>query len=116
LIEYGRYLRPTLGITGNTDLSRRLLAELSVEGVLVLEVVPGSGAARAGLRATEGTPGGSVVLGDVIQAIDGRAVATFEELSRTLDDYRVGDTVSLGIWRNGEQVTVQARLEAPRGY
>jgi S1-C subfamily serine protease len=56
------------------------------------------------------------VLGDVIQAIDGRAVATFEELSRTLDDYRVGDTVSLGIWRNGEQVTVQARLEAPRGY
>ena len=116
LIDYGRYVRPTLGITANTELSRRLLAGTGVDGVLILEVVQGSPAARAGLRATEVTPGGSVVLGDVIQAIDGRAIASFEELSATLDDYGVGDTIDLGIWRNGERVTVRARLEASRDY
>jgi S1-C subfamily serine protease len=48
-------------------------------------------------------------------SIDGRAVATFEELSRRLDDFRIGDTISLRLWRNGEEVTVRVRLEASRG-
>ncbi len=54
LIAYGRYVRPTLGILSDDDLSARLLEGTGVEGVLVLQVQPGSAAARAGL---EGGPG-----------------------------------------------------------
>lgn len=114
LIDYGRYIRPTLGISASDDLSSRLLSGLDVEGILILRVAPGSAAQRAGLRATQVTAGGSIVLGDVIQAIDGRAVRRFDQLSSRLDDYRVGDAVRVSLWRNGEPVDITVQLDAPR--
>src|SRR5262245_3855385 len=80
LIAYGRYVRPTIGISANDGISRRLLGESDATGVLVLEVVPDSSAARAGLRATEITANGRVTLGDIIQAVDGKPVQTFDDL------------------------------------
>lgn len=111
LIAHGRYVRPTLGITSSDDLSFRLLGELGVEGVLVLRVAPRSPAQRGGLRETEITPDGSIVLGDVIQAVDGRPVSSFSELSSRLDDYTAGDAVTLALWRNGERAAVRVELE-----
>jgi S1-C subfamily serine protease len=116
LIEYGAYVRPSLGISANDDLSDRFLSGFGVEGVLILRVVAGSPAARAGLRPTQVTEGGGIVLGDVIQAVDGRAVQRFDDLSSTLDEYDVGDTVTLAVWRNGERVDVRARLEVLAAY
>jgi S1-C subfamily serine protease len=115
LIDYGRYIPPSLGISASDDLSARLLAGLGIEGVLVLRVARGSSAQRAGLKPTEVTAGGSVVLGDVIQAIDGRPVRRFDELSARLNDYGVGDVVRVSLWRNGEQIEVTATLEASAG-
>jgi S1-C subfamily serine protease len=115
LIDFGRFIPPSLGISASDDLSARLLASIGVEGVLVLRVAPGSAAARAGLKATAVTAGGSVVLGDVIQAIEGRPVRRFEELSARLNDFSVGDRVRLSLWRNGDQVEVTATLAAPAG-
>ena len=42
LIAFGRYVRPTLGISANDDVSRRLLYDSDTQGVVVLEVAPGS--------------------------------------------------------------------------
>jgi S1-C subfamily serine protease len=106
IIEYGQYVRPTLGITSRDDISRELLGG-DADGVLVLTVASGSPAARAGLRATEQTASGRIVLGDVIEAIDGRPVESFATLVSVLDVHEFGDRVTLTI-RRGEQ-----RLEVP---
>src|SRR5690606_37090324 len=116
LIAYGRYVRPTLGVAANDDLSSRLLRGTNVTGVLVLEVTPGSPAARAGLRATAIRADGSIVLGDVIQAIDGRAVASFNELVNRLDGYSFGDRITVAFWRDGRRLTAEVELaDGPPG-
>ena len=106
IIDYGQYVRPTLGITSRDDISRKLLGG-DADGVLVLTVAPGSPAARAGLRATEPTASGRIALGDVIEAVDGRPVESFATLVNVLDVHEFGDRVTLTI-RRGEQ-----RLEVP---
>jgi len=110
LISYGRYVRPTLGISAADDISRRLLQSLDVAGILVLQVAPRSTAQRAGIRPSELTVGGSVLLGDVIQAIDGMPVETVGEMNSLLDQYSIGDTVSVSIWRNGDLLEVDVEL------
>lgn len=110
LIAYGHYLRPTLGISANDDISHRLLGRLGVEGVLILRVAPGSPAARADLRETEATPGGSVILGDVVQAVDGVALQDFDDLTAVLDSHSIGDTVVVSLWRNGDRIDIPIQL------
>jgi S1-C subfamily serine protease len=107
LIGYGRYVRPTLGISANDDVSQRLFGGEDPQGVLVLGVTSGSPAARAGLRPIETTTRGRVVLGDVIEAVDGRPVKDFAALVNVLDAREFGDRITLRI-RRGEQ-----RLDVP---
>jgi len=106
IVGYGRYVRPTLGISANDDVSRRLMGN-DADGVLVLGVTAGSPAARAGLRSTEMTAGGRVALGDVIEAVDGRPIENFAELVNVLDAREFGERVTLTV-RRGEQ-----RLDVP---
>lgn len=110
LIAYGRYVRPILGVSANDSISHRLLDPLGVDGVLILRVAQGSPAARAGIRSTQSTFGGSVILGDVVQSIDGVPVRTFNELTSLLDDYSIGDRVVVGLWRNGDAIEVSVEL------
>jgi S1-C subfamily serine protease len=107
LIGYGRYVRPTLGISADDEVSSRLLGGADVTGVLVLGVTAGSPAASAGLRASQMTRSGRVTIGDVIEAVDGRPTASFAELVNVLDSREFGDRITLTV-RRGEQ-----RLELP---
>jgi S1-C subfamily serine protease len=107
LIAFGRYVRPTLGISANDDVSAQLLGGDTTRGVLVLGVSPGSPAARAGLRATEMTASGRVSLGDVLEAVDGKSVKDFGALVGILDAHEFGDRVTLTVRRGS------ARLEVP---
>jgi S1-C subfamily serine protease len=109
IVAYGRYVRPTLGISANDDVSTRLL-ERDTNGVLVLGVTANSPAARAGLRATEMTAAGRVVLGDVIEAVDGRAVEDFATLVNVLDAHEFGDSVTLRVRRGGERLEIPVTL------
>jgi S1-C subfamily serine protease len=108
LIGYGRYVRPTLGISANDDVSQRLIGDM--DGVLVLGVTAGSPAARAGLRATEMAATGRVTLGDVIEAIDGQPIANFAELVSALDAREFGDRVALTVRRGEQRVQVPITL------
>jgi S1-C subfamily serine protease len=109
IVAYGRYVRPTLGISANDDVSTRLL-ERDTNGVLVLGVTANSPAARAGLRATEMTAAGRVVLGDVIEAVDGRAVEDFATLVNVLDAHEFGDRVTLRVRRGNERLEIPVTL------
>jgi len=110
LIAYGRYVRPTLGISANDEVSRRLLAPSGRNGVVVLQVVAGSPAARAGLHAAQMTNAGRVVLGDVIVAIDGKKIEDFGDLASRLDEHVLGDRVTLTVERDGKRRDVFVTL------
>jgi S1-C subfamily serine protease len=64
------------------------------------------------LRGARVGPRDSIIPGDVILAIDGRAVDGTGRLLARLDDYRPGDTVKLTVWREGKQVELSAQLES----
>ena len=97
ILEYGRVVRPALGIT---IAPPQALRQLGLEGVLVLDAPEGGPAARAGLVPTTRDPEtGAVRLGDVVVGIDGKAVRGFSDLYAALDERRVGDEVRVDVLR-----------------
>jgi serine protease Do len=97
-----------LGISGETITTGTAdqlgLSEKS--GVLVVDVVSGGPAAKAGLQAS-GQPDTS---DDIITAIDGHPIATIEQLTQYLDTKKVGDRVTLSITRNGKHISIGVTL------
>jgi S1-C subfamily serine protease len=104
-------VRPKLGITTrNVELLRGQLELPVADGVLIWQLVPGQAAASAGLRGLTQTENGEVAIGDIIVSLDGAKVGNADDLFRILDKYQVGDTVQVGIVRNGRRMTVPVRL------
>lgn len=100
LIEHGYVQgRPLIGITG-----RNITADMSryyriPEGIYVIETEPFSGAERAGIKP-----------GDVIIKCNGTAVKTVNELNEIRDQHKAGDTITLTISRNGNEMDVPVTL------
>jgi S1-C subfamily serine protease len=117
LIAFGRYVRPTLGITADDDVSRELLYDTDIKGVVVLEVARGSPAERAGLRPARAIGARRVELGDVITAVDGRPIGNMSDLVAVLDGHKFGDQVTLTLQRGKEtrKVTVTLSDSSNRG-
>ena len=111
LIGSGYVKRPRLGITTRSVRGLAGQANVPTSGVLIMSVEPGSGAAQAGLRATEQTEDG-VRLGDVIVRIDNDPINGTDDLTRVLDRHQVGDTVQMEVVRNGRRMNVPLRLGA----
>jgi S1-C subfamily serine protease len=111
LIARGKYIRPSLGIAVDEDLNQIITQQLDVTGVVVLRVDPGSVAKAAGLRGTQVDQLGHVDPGDVIIAVNGKAVGSVGELLARLDDFRVGDQVILRLWREGHERDVEVTLQ-----
>lgn len=110
LIAKGRYERPQLGIEINGEINKALLSQLGVEGVLILKVHPGSAAQAAGLKGTGLNKEGEVTPGDVITHLGGTKVSSVQELLSRLDDFSVGDTTNITIWRNGKTTKIDIQL------
>ncbi|MBM9512095.1 S1C family serine protease [Desulfogranum marinum] len=108
VIRHGKVIKPGLGVT---LANKRLTSELGLEGVLVLRVMPGSNAEKAGLQGTKQVRGG-LILGDVIQAVNGRSVADYDSLRDELERYKVGDSVALSLLRDEGRIEVAVTLEA----
>jgi len=115
LIRDGEVRRPKLGIVPRDidSLGNQLRLPIS-QGVLIVSVAPGGAAANAGLRGVVQTEEGDLELGDIIISIDGQKVDNNDDLFKILDKHKVGDTVTVGIFRQGSRTTVPVRLtEAP---
>ena len=113
LIQYGRVVRPMLGVRLDDRLSAVVTRRLGVEGVLIRDVPRGGGAAEAGLEGTEVTRRGRLVPGHIIQRIDGKEVTSSDDIRGRLGSYRPGETVTLTVWRDGETSQVEVRLDVP---
>ncbi len=112
LIGKGSYARPSLGIQTDQDVNEAVTAQLGVKGVLVLKVSRGSAAAQAGLKGSILNRDGSLTPGDIITAVQGKQVDSTARLLARLDDFRIGDTVTLTIVRDGRQQQRSIRLQA----
>ena len=107
--------RPWLGISG-TALTQATASQLGLsvnKGVYVVSVIANGPAEKAGLKAGGSNADGTLVAGgDVITAVDGKAVSSVEDLSAYISTKSVGDNVSLTVLRNGQSITVQVTLDA----
>ncbi|MBN2340596.1 MAG: trypsin-like peptidase domain-containing protein [Deltaproteobacteria bacterium] len=112
LVARGKYIRPSLGVSADEQLNARLISQLNIHGVFVLQVAPGSVAERAGLHAAQIDQRGMVIPGDVILAIDNKPIETVKALLTRLNDYNVGDSVTLRIWRAGSESDMKVVLDS----
>jgi S1-C subfamily serine protease len=108
LIRYGRVNRPTIGVELAPEQWNR---QLEIEGAVIMNVVEGSGADRAGLRGIQQGRGRRIELGDVIQSVDGKPVTSSGDLILALEERKAGDVVRVGILRDGRRQEVQVRLD-----
>jgi len=111
LVGAGKVRRPKLGISTRDVSTIRNQVDLPVdEGVLIIQVARGSGAANAGLRGLQQMDNGDVELGDIIVGIDNDKVSNSDDLFRVLDKHQIGETVQVQILRAGRQTSVPVRL------
>jgi putative serine protease PepD len=114
LLATGKVEHAYLGV-GIATITDALSSQLDLPaGVEVTQVTSGGPAADAGLEAADATTevGGQEFPtgGDVITAVDGKAVATSEELQSVIGAMKPGDSASITYSRDGSEHTVQVTL------
>lgn len=99
LIENGKIARPYIGFKGlNLDEATAVRNGLT-KGIYVDTVLKGSPAEEGGL-----TPG------DVIVEIDGKQVSTMDELNAVKNEKKIGDEVTLKIYRKSKEMKLTITL------
>jgi len=113
IMKYGKAKHPYLGVFLAPDhVTQKLSSQLKrqgqkgLEGVLVLNVEPGSPADQAGLRPSYQTQRG-VQLGDEILAINGKKVSAAEDLMAAVEEKDIGAFVEVTIQRHSSSSSPQ---------
>ena len=112
LIQYGRVQTPILGITRipQPDYYRRLWG---IDGVIVMDVLDGTGPQRAGMRGLTRSQRGRIQLGDVIVAIDDQPVRNENDYADIMEQFRPGDVVTVTTVRDNARLEYEIELQAP---
>jgi S1-C subfamily serine protease len=94
LIKHGKVIRPALGII---ILPPHLMARFDLDPnlVVIAALAPGGAAEKAGLNGMSRDRYGRVYLGDIILTIDGKKVTNLESVYQLLDNYTVGNRVTI---------------------
>jgi len=94
--------KPWLGVVGD-NLSPQLSVAHNIparRGVMVRSLVPGSPADQAGMR-----------VGDCIVQCNAKSVLSLTDFLSQIASFKPGDTVELGIWRQGKKTSVKVVLD-----
>jgi S1-C subfamily serine protease len=110
LIRHGQIPRPGLGIIPASDQTSETFGV--DDGVLIWGVLPGSSAAKAGLRPTRHIKGQYYRRGDIILGIDGKPVHNMRDLFSALEPHKVGDKVTVKVRRDNDEIDVPVTLDA----
>ena len=100
LIKFGEVKRGVLGVNIQTltpDIAQSMDLENNVQGALVSQVVEGSAAEKAGIKA-----------GDIITAINGRPVKDAGALRNSIGLLAIGEKVDVAVLRDGKPRRVTA--------
>lgn len=103
LIEHGDVNRGVFGI--EYELVDKEIADKmalpTVNGVMVVKVITGSGADKAGMR-----------IDDVITAIDGKPIENSSDLLNRIALLRVGQSFDITVIRDGSELQIQGTVQA----
>lgn len=99
--QTGQFNRPYLGVAYKNITKDVALLNSVPQGAYVQEVVTGSPADAAGIQT-----------GDIITSIDGQKLDGTTELAAIIGKKKVGDSVSLMYWRDGNTQTISISLTA----
>ena len=116
LIKYGRVRRATLGAEGRAlwpGLAEALKLNVQ-QGILIERVEPGGAAAAAGIRGGNKSMAAGLqelrIGGDVLIAVDGKAITNQMDLNLMLNRSQPGNSVTLTIVRDGKQINIPVKL------
>lgn len=101
--KFGRIRRGFLGLhmeTMTPELARSLRIRYR-QGVYIVEVVEGSPADRAGVRA-----------GDIVVSVNGQPIRSAVELRNIIVTRELGTELTLGIMRGSEKINVKAKVSS----
>lgn len=107
--KFGKIKRPFLGIKYiilNKELSQQNKIDIDYGALVIRErlgedaVVPGSAAAKAGLKEF-----------DIILEANGEKITDKNPLSETLDKYQVGQEINLKVSRNKKEMNLKIKLD-----
>ncbi|PYV54750.1 MAG: peptidase S1 [Acidobacteria bacterium] len=120
LVTLGRVRRPALGVR-TIPITPELAEQMGLPsdfGLLIVQVVPGGAAERAGLRGgNERAYIGNIPImlgGDLIIGIDGQDVQDQQDLSQMMNNHRAGDTIRITIYRGKKKMDVPVALGEAR--
>ena len=99
LIQHGRISRPGIGIMAYVITDVEADEWGTPVGVLISTVTIGGPAYEAGLK-----------VDDIILQVEGKQVTAFTDLTDVIKSRREGDTISLRIWRGGEEMDVTVTI------
>ena len=105
LIEFGEVRRGQMGVMIQ-DVTPDLAKAFGIDrqsGAVIAQVVKDSAADKAGLK-----------VGDVVVAINGKAVKNSSQLRNAVGLLRIGEKVKLDIIRNGKKRSIKADIAAPK--
>ena len=106
LIEYGGVRRGSFGYVEVRRLSPQLARELGApdtRGVVIWRIHQASAAAMAGMEP-----------GDVIVAFNDNPIEDPSDYARLLSDAPIGETVTLGVIRGGDQISFEVEVSQAR--
>jgi len=97
ILEYGKITRGWMGVEGTEITARAAMAtgNPNIKGALIVGVFIDSPADKAGIQT-----------GDVMVAIDGKAVTGVRDLLEKTSLHRPGDTLQVSVFRGPKQLTV----------
>jgi 2-alkenal reductase len=104
LIRNGRGPAPGIGIVAGSET---IATRLGVEGVIIVRTIPGSPAARAGLRGFNPSTG---ELGDVIVAANGQPVRGLADLAEQVERIGVGKAIELTLRHRGSKTSKKVEV------
>lgn len=99
-VQNGKITRPFLGVRYQLVTRDVAIMNSLPQGAYIQEVVAGSPADSAGIKA-----------GDIITKIDGQAIDSINKLSDLIQSKKVGDKINLNVWTDGKDRTISATLQ-----
>ena len=99
LISDGKVKRPYIGISGR-DIDEQTAKQYKlVEGVYIVSIEQFSAAEKAGLKPY-----------DVITEVNNKKITNMNELNEIKNSFKIGDTISLKVYRDNSYIDVQLTL------